>query len=134
MNDTFLTKRQIDVIRYRKKGMTQQQIADIFGTSKANICTIEKSANENIQRAKDTLELVYLLDSTLLCTIPVDIDVIKATSIIYESADMIQRRIQYNSLDLINYMRKNIPQKIKGRCIIDEIQVFITNDGELYFE
>ena len=50
MKDTLLTDRQKEVIRYRKKGMTQQQIADRLGTSKANICTIEKSANENIRR------------------------------------------------------------------------------------
>ena len=33
MKDTLLTDRQKEVIRYRKQGMTQQQIADRLGTS-----------------------------------------------------------------------------------------------------
>jgi len=70
MKDGLLTDRQREVLRYRKQGMTQQQIADIIKTSKANVCTIEKSAMENIRRAKETLEFLYTLDATHLCTIP----------------------------------------------------------------
>ena len=54
MKDGLLTERQMEVLRYRKQGLTQQQIADIISTSKANVCTIEKSAMENIRRAKET--------------------------------------------------------------------------------
>ena len=70
MKDGLLTDRQMEVLRYRKQGLTQQQIADIISTSKANVCTIEKSAMENIRRAKETLEFLYTLDATHLCTIP----------------------------------------------------------------
>ena len=70
MKDGLLTERQMEVLRYRKQGLTQQQIADIISTSKANVCTIEKSAMENIRRAKETLEFLYTLDATHLCTIP----------------------------------------------------------------
>ena len=52
MKDGLLTDRQMEVLRYRKQGLTQQQIADIISTSKANVCTIEKSAMENIRRGK----------------------------------------------------------------------------------
>ena len=64
MKDGLLTERQREVLRYRKQGLTQQQIADIIATSKANVCTIEKSAMENIRRAKETLDFLYTLDST----------------------------------------------------------------------
>ena len=70
MKDGLLTDRQMEVLRYRKQGLTQQQIADIISTSKANVCTIEKSAMENIRRAKETLEFLYTLDATHLCVIP----------------------------------------------------------------
>ena len=68
--DGLLTERQREVLRYSKQGMTQQQIADIINTSKANVCTIEKSAMENIRRAKETLEFLYTLDATHLSFIP----------------------------------------------------------------
>ena len=66
MKDGLLTERQMEVLRYRKQGLTQQQIADIISTSKANVCTIEKSAMENIRRAKETLDFLYTLDATHL--------------------------------------------------------------------
>ncbi len=34
MKDGLLTERQMEVLRYRKQGLTQQQIADIISTSK----------------------------------------------------------------------------------------------------
>lgn len=69
MKQGLLTGRQREVLRYRKQGLTQQQIADIICTSKANVCTIEKAAYENIEKAKETLEFLYTLDATRLCTI-----------------------------------------------------------------
>ena len=47
MKQGLLTDRQKEVLRYRKQGLTQQQIAEIIHTSKANVCTIEKAALEN---------------------------------------------------------------------------------------
>ena len=76
MKDGLLTDRQKEVLRFRKQGMTQQQIADIIHTSKANVCTIEKSATENIRRAKETLEFLYTLDATHLCTIAAGMDLL----------------------------------------------------------
>ena len=32
MKDGLLTERQMEVLRYRKQGLTQQQIADIIST------------------------------------------------------------------------------------------------------
>jgi len=82
MKDGLLTDRQKEVLRYRKQGLTQQQIADIINTSKANVCTIEKSAMENIRRARETLEFLYTLDATHLCTIPAGTDLLEVGSII----------------------------------------------------
>ena len=80
MKHTLLTERQMEILRYRKQGLTQQHIADILSTSKANICTIEKCANENIKRARETLEYLYTLDATHLCTIPSGTDLFEVPS------------------------------------------------------
>ena len=44
MTDSLLTDRQKEVLRYRRRGLAQQAIADILHTSKPNICMIEKKA------------------------------------------------------------------------------------------
>ncbi len=133
MKDTLLTDRQKEVIRYRKQGMTQQQIADRLGTSKANICTIEKSANENIRRAKETLEFLYTLDATELCVLPEGTDLMEAPKIIYVSAAPLNIKIRYDTLALINRISSYMPEKIKGRHVKEDIIVYLNNDGDLYF-
>ncbi len=39
---SFLTERQIEVLQLRHKGLTQQEVADMSGTTRPNICILEK--------------------------------------------------------------------------------------------
>ena len=133
MKDGLLTERQMEVLRYRKQGLTQQQIADIISTSKANVCTIEKSAMENIRRAKETLDFLYTLDATHLCTIPSGTDLFDVPSIIFGEAEKINIKVMYDTISLINRLRETRPQCCKARCVCEDIIVYITDQGELYF-
>jgi HTH-type transcriptional regulator, fmd operon transcriptional regulator len=133
MKDGLLTERQMEVLRYRKQGLTQQQIADIISTSKANVCTIEKSAMENIRRAKETLEFLYTLDATHLCTIPSGTDLFDVPAIIYGEAEKINIKVMYDTISLINRLRESRPQSYKARRICEDIIVYITDLGDLYF-
>jgi hypothetical protein len=123
----------MEVLRYRKKGLTQKQIADIFHTSKSNVCTIEKNAQENIRYAKETLDFLHTLDARYLCTL-------KAGSDLFDSAPLIKGEAAKNGIpvttemiDLINRLRVEYPTGIRGRLIMEDIKVFLRNDGELYF-
>jgi HTH-type transcriptional regulator, fmd operon transcriptional regulator len=133
MKDGLLTDRQMEVLRYRKQGLTQQQIADIISTSKANVCTIEKSAMENIRRAKETLEFLYTLDATHLCTIPSGTDLFEVPAIIFSEAEKINIKVKYDTISLINRLRESRPQCCKARCMCEDVLVYITDVGELYF-
>ena len=133
MKDGLLTDRQMEVLRYRKQGLTQQQIADIISTSKANVCTIEKSAMENIRRAKETLEFLYTLDATHLCVIPNGTDLFEVPAIIFGEDEKIHIKVKYDTISLINRIRESRPQCCKARCICEDIHVYITDAGELYF-
>ena len=133
MKDGLLTDRQREVIRYRKQGLTQQQIADIINTSKANVCTIEKSAMENIRRAKETLEFLYTLDATHLCTIPVGTDLFDVPGIIFSEAEKNNIKVKYDTISLINRLREARPQSYKARCVCENVEIYITDSGELYF-
>jgi hypothetical protein len=133
MKDGLLTERQMEVLRYRKQGLTQQQIADIISTSKANVCTIEKSAMENIRRARETLEFLYTLDATHLCTIPSGTDLFDVPSIIFGEAEKINIKVMYDTISLINRLRETRSQCCKARCVCEDIIVYITDLGELYF-
>jgi Tfx family DNA-binding protein len=130
----LLTDRQKEVLRYRKQGMTQQQVADILGTSKANICTIEKSAQENVRRARETLKFMYTLDARLLCVIPSGTDLLDVPTRIFREASDRSVKVRYDTIGLINRLRDSIPQEVHGRFVKDEIHVYLNDDGEIYFE
>jgi Tfx family DNA-binding protein len=58
----FLTKRQIEVLKLRMKGLTQEQVADILKTSRENVANLENRAYVNIMRARITLKILEELN------------------------------------------------------------------------
>lgn len=114
--------------------MTQQQIADIIETSKANVCTVEKSAWENIRRARETLDFLYSLDAKHLCVIERGTDLLDAVHVIYDAAEKEGIKVQYDSVELMNKIRDEIHEKSKSRLIRHPINVYLKEDGDLYLE
>ncbi len=133
MKQGLLTDRQKEVLRYRKNGLTQQQIADIIQTSKANVCTIEKAAFENVQKAKETLEFLYTLDATHLCTINAGEDLLDAAKNIYREAEAINIKVKYDTITLVNRLRESNPERFKARFVREDVEVYINSEGDLYF-
>ena len=133
MKQGLLTDRQKEVLRYRKQGLTQQQIAEIIHTSKANVCTIEKAALENIARARETLEFLYTLDAIHLYTLKSGLDLLKAPELIYAEAEKQGLKVKYDTITLINRLRDSNPERFSGRQVREDVEVYINNDGDLYF-
>ncbi|MDV2481541.1 Tfx family DNA-binding protein [Methanoculleus sp. Wushi-C6] len=133
MKQGLLTDRQKEVLRYRKKGLTQQQIAEIIHTSKANVCTIEKAALENISRARETLEFLYTLDAVHLCTLQGGLDLLKAPDMIYSEAEKMGLKVKYDTITLINRLRDTNPDRFRGRQVRENVEIYINEDGDLYF-
>jgi len=133
MKDGLLTDRQMEVLRYRKQGLTQQQIADIISTSKANVCTIEKSAMENIRRAKETLEFLYTLDATHLCIIPNGTDLFEVPAIIFGEAEKINIKVKYDTISLINRIRSHGPSAARPAASAKTFMCISPMRAKLYF-
>jgi hypothetical protein len=134
MKNGLLTERQREVLRHRRQGLTQQQIADIIGTSKANVCTVEKSALENVRRARETIQFMYTLDARFLCQIPQGTDLLTVPETIFREASDCGVKVRYDTIGLINRLRESIPHDVHGRFVKDTIKVYLNDDGELYFE
>ena len=134
MKDGLLTERQRVILRHRRQGLSQQQIADIIGTSKANVYTIEKSALENVRRAHETLQFMYTLDAGFLCAISSGTDLLSVPELIFHEASNRGVKVRYDTLDLINRLRDSVSEHVRARLVKDEIQVYLNDDGEIYFE
>lgn len=134
MKTGLLTERQIMVLRYRRQGLTQQQIGDIIGCSKVNVCTLEKSAARNVRRAQETLQYMDTLDGRFLCVIPAGTDLLAVPEQIYREADLRGVKVRYSTIDLINRLQENAPLQVQARFVKHEIQVYLSDDGDIYCE
>jgi Tfx family DNA-binding protein len=134
MKNTLLTDRQKEVLRFRKQGLTQQQIADRIRTSKANVCTVEKAALDKIRRAKETIMFLYSLDASSLCVIKAGTDLLEVPPLIYREAEKRGIKVKYDTISLLNHVRNAAAERCRGRNILDEITVYINDEGELYYE
>jgi hypothetical protein len=112
--------------------MTQQQIADLIATSKANVCTIEKSAQKNIERARETLKFLHTLDGIPLCTIRGGTDLIEAAKVIFQQAERVNIKVKYDTISLINRLIEQNPEKFRARFVRDEVDVYISPDGDIF--
>lgn len=132
MTSSLITERQRIVLEYRREGKTQQEIANLLQTSRSNISTIEKSANENIRMAKEALEFVYSLEATLVCTLDAGGDVRRQAFLVYKAAQQLEIKVQYTGGALLNRIRNAVPEKLYGDYIKEDINVYLNDTGIIY--
>jgi Tfx family DNA-binding protein len=130
----LLTERQKAVLRYRREGLTHQQIADIFRTSKSNVSVIEQSAQKNVRLARETVRFISTMDARRLCSIPSGTDLLNVPNLVFRSANASGVRIQLDTLDLIDQLREFLSGNVRTRFVVNDIQVFLCDNGEVFFE
>ena len=131
VEDSFLTDMQIKVLKLRKKGLTQEEIAKMFGTSRANISMIEKRARENIKKAYNTIKIYNQIMAPLSIEIEDGIDVLKIPDIVFEKADNEGIKVKYNTLELIEFIKEQASEFIEKRTVKKKFKVYVLENGEL---
>lgn len=129
--DTFLTKRQVEILRLKAQGRSQTEIARKLGTSRANISALEKTALRNIQKAKKTLELVKIMEAPIRVIIKPNTDLNDAVRTIYAKADEEGTWMSHSFPSLANLIQSAAGGKIKGRMVLQEFEVAITKEGSV---
>lgn len=130
-NKSFLTKRQIMVLRLRQSGLTQEEIARRIKTTRANVSLIEKRARENIDRSRETLKEWESIVSPVRVAIKKGTDVIKIPELVFAEADKQGIHVKSNSLDLITRIKKEKGGAISNRTLDEDMEIDITDSGEV---
>ena len=128
-----LTDLQKAVLRYRHKGLTLQEIGDIYQTSRANICMIEKHAMRNIRRSRNTMTAYASLDATKICTLEEGSDLIDALVVISGEMEKAGFGIIEDPVLLISRIREENPDRVRGRLVRKPIPIYLRDNGELIF-
>ena len=68
-NTNLLTDRQMQVLKLRSRGITQDRVARQLKTTRENVSILESRARRNIKRAKATIEILEDLGMAIRITI-----------------------------------------------------------------
>ena len=128
---SFLTERQIEVLKLRHLGRSQQEIADMMGTTRSNISILEKRAHQNIVRAQNTLRNWMTIQAPISLRATAGTDVFDIPARIFQAADGLSIQLPATSLDIIVQLRRGAPELFKKRALLKDIQIYVTEDGEL---
>ncbi|GBE56530.1 putative transcriptional regulator [archaeon BMS3Bbin16] len=131
VKDSFLTKRQLEILELRNSGLNQTEIAKNLGTTRANISATEKTARENIRKAENTINVAKMLNAAAIIKIEKDTDLNEVPKKIYEKAGALAIHVNLDTPSLIGTINRTCADQIKGRRIISEIEIAITKDGDI---
>ena len=128
---SFLTPRQISVLRLRREGLSQQEVAEMLGTTRSNVSILEKRAHQNVERARATIRDWMAIKAPISIKVQKGTDVFEIPAQIFKEADKIGLRIPLSSVDLIAKLKVEVAHAFRGRIIGQEIEIFVSENGEV---
>lgn len=129
--ESLLTERQLQVLQLRKEGRSQAEVADILGTTRSNVSILEKRAHQNIHRAEQTLRQWMMIKAPISLKIKEGTDVFDLPKMIFDAADQRAIELPVTSLDIIVQLRRKSPQLFRKRAVLKDVDVYVTEEGEL---
>lgn len=128
---SLLTERQRAVLKYRRNGLSQNEIANILGTTRSNVSILEKRALQNVDRAKATLKEWMMIQAPISVMVEAGTDVFEIPHLIFQEADRAGIRSNLNSVDVVVQLKSKIPQNLKKRMVLCDLKIYVTEEGEL---
>jgi len=109
MVKSFLTKQQIKVLQLRAKGMKQSEIAEILGTSRANVSILEHRALEKIEKARNTLLIWEQITAKVSVSVKKGEDVFEIPEKLFKKADEAGVKVPYSTAEVIAFLVEKAP-------------------------
>jgi len=133
-NDSILTDRQLKVLLLRSEGYSQQDIADMIGTSRPNISILEKRAHQNIKKAERTLHQCMMINAPISLKVEAGTDIFELPKMVFRAADIKGIKLPVTSIDIIVQLSQISPPLYKDRALKKNVQTFVTKDGKVLVE
>jgi len=126
-----LTRRQAEVLALRERDVRQLDIAELLGTSRANVSNIEASARENIAKATETVAFAEALSAPVRIDIDTGTDLYDVPKLVYDACDEAGVKVNYTAPDLMKVVSDEAESAVSGRNVRDALFVSVTSDGSV---
>lgn len=128
----ILTRRQVEVLALRERGLKQATIANRLDTSRANISGIEASARNNVARARETVRIADLLSAPVQVEISSDSDLYDVPYEVFDACDDAGVKVNEDAPELIRRITDAADDAIEGREVRERFVVTVTGDGDVW--
>ncbi|QSG04698.1 Tfx family DNA-binding protein [Halapricum desulfuricans] len=129
--ESILTRRQAEVLALRERGLTQSEIADRFGTSRANVASIESSARENVRKARDTVAVAEALRSPVQVEVEAGSDLYDVPADVFDACDDADVKVPHTAPELLNTIADAAGDAVVGRQVRTDLLVCVGADGSV---
>jgi len=126
-----LTRRQAEVLALRERGMAQADIADRLGTSRANVSSVEASARQNVEKARETVAFSEALHAPVRIVVEPGTDLYDVPAMVFDRCDEAGVKVSYTAPDLMKLVSDAAGNAITGRNVEQELFLGVTSDGEV---
>jgi len=124
-----LTRRQAQVLALREREIPQAEIAAALGTSRANVSSVEGSARDNLEKARETVAFAEALRAPVRIRIPAATDLYDVPGEVYDACDAAGVKVTQTAPDLMKAVSDAAGDAVVGRRIEEDLVVSVTTDG-----
>ncbi|MEM2908062.1 MAG: Tfx family DNA-binding protein [Candidatus Hadarchaeales archaeon] len=129
---THLTERQFEVLKLRMAGKSLAEIAEILGTTRSNVSRISRMAEQNIERAKNTLKLIQTMEWPIIVHARAGANVYQVSEKVFSRADEKGIKIAHNYAELVRLITETLGRRgIKRRRALRGFTVAVSGDGRV---
>ncbi len=129
-----LTKIQLDVLKLRIAGLTQEEVAGRLGTTRQNVSLVERRARRNVEKAEETIAAYKRLNIAASITLKPATHLVDVPRMLVDAADAAGVRISGDFSQVYRDLRHSAGERIKGPRVVEAVEVHILRDGEIFVE
>ena len=126
---SVLTRRQAEVLALREEGISQADIAESLGTSRANVSSVESSARENVAKARETVAFAEALSAPVQVTVEAGADLYDVPNMVYSACDEADVKVNRTAPEVMRLVGDAAGDAVHGREVRRDITVSVTSDG-----
>ena len=126
---SVLTRRQAEVLVMRERGLRQSVIAEYLGTSRANVSSVEASARENIDKARETVAFAETLAAPVRIEIAAATDLYDVPKQVFDACDDVGVKVNRTAPELMKVVSDAAGDAVHGRQIRQRLFVSVSSEG-----
>ena len=128
---SVLTRRQAEVLALRERGVRQATIAELLGTSRANVSSVEASARENVRKARETIAFAEALSAPVQITLDAGTDLYDVPKLVYDACDEAGVKVNHTAPELMKSVSDAAGDAVHGREVREPLLVGVTSAGSV---